>query len=54
VAARARTEGVLVTVWTPDRLRLVTHRDVDESGIGVAASVLSRIFGDGRAMQVRR
>jgi threonine aldolase len=44
-ATRARADGVLLTVWTPTRLRLVTHRDVSDQDIATAASVLTRTFG---------
>lgn len=42
IAARARADGVLITVWTPTRLRLVTHRDNSDEDIATAAAVLAR------------
>lgn len=40
VVARAKTEGLLVSEWTPNQLRLVTHLDVDDAGIEHAIAVL--------------
>lgn len=42
IAARARGEGVLISIWTPTRLRLVTHRDVGTQAIDTAAATLAR------------
>jgi threonine aldolase len=42
IAARARADRVLITVWTPTRLRLVTHRDNSDEDIATAAAVLAR------------
>jgi hypothetical protein len=50
IAARARAAGVLIAVWTPSRLRLVTHRDLDAQAIATTTSVLARIFGDDRSI----
>lgn len=44
VAAQARAEGVLVSVLGSRTVRLVTHLDVDDTGIGRAAEVLSRVL----------
>ena len=46
VAAMAREEGVLVSVFGPRTLRAVTHLDVTEAQCRAAADVLCRILGD--------
>jgi threonine aldolase len=45
VAAAARAQGVLVGQVAPDRIRLVTHLDVDRAAIDHAAKVLGEILG---------
>ncbi|CAN5256603.1 low-specificity L-threonine aldolase [soil metagenome] len=40
LAAAARDEGVLISVVSPTRLRLLTHLDVDDDGVQQAAHVL--------------
>jgi threonine aldolase len=45
LAAAARSEGVLISVVAPRRARLVTHLDVDDTGVDLAARVLSRLLG---------
>jgi threonine aldolase len=47
VAERAAREGVLVSVWTPTRLRAVTHLDVTEEGVRRAAEVVGRVLEGG-------
>jgi threonine aldolase len=42
VAAHCRAEGVLVSAFGPQRVRLVTHLDVDDAGIDRAIEVVSR------------
>ncbi|WP_020573397.1 threonine aldolase family protein [Actinopolymorpha alba] len=42
VAARARQDGVLISVLGPTTLRLVTHLDVDQAACAHAAEVLAR------------
>lgn len=44
VAAKAREQGVLVSVLGPRLLRLVTHLDVDDDGIGQAIEVLTPLL----------
>lgn len=41
VVARAAEEGVLLSPWTPTRLRAVTHLDVDDAMIRRAGEVLA-------------
>jgi len=41
LAAKARAEGVLVSVLDPARARLVTHLDVDDAGCRLAGRVLA-------------
>ena len=41
VAARAAEQGVLVSTWSPTRLRAVTHLDVDDAAVRGAADVLA-------------
>jgi threonine aldolase len=45
VAATAAGRGVLVGVAGPDRLRLVTHLDVDDAGVRHAVEVLAPLLG---------
>jgi threonine aldolase len=42
VARRAAADGVLVTVWSPTRIRMVTHLDVDAAAIERAGAVVAR------------
>jgi threonine aldolase len=44
VAEAAKAQGVLVGQVGPSRLRLVTHLDVDRSGIDRAAAVLRELI----------
>jgi len=44
VAAAAKAQGVLVGQVAPDRIRLVTHLDVDRAAIDHAAKVLSTLI----------
>ena len=44
VIARLGTEGVLLSQFGPRRLRAVTHLDVDEAGIRLAAASLARLL----------
>ena len=41
VAARAAEHGVLVSTWSPSRLRAVTHLDVDDAALRRAGEVLA-------------
>lgn len=44
LAAAARADGVLVSVLGPRTARLVTHMDVDDTGIDRAVEVLEAVF----------
>jgi threonine aldolase len=44
VAVGAAQHGVLVAVWAPHRIRMVTHLDVDIPAIRTAAAVLRRVL----------
>jgi threonine aldolase len=44
VAAQAAELGVLVAVWAPHRVRMVTHLDVDRAAVTRAADVLCRLL----------
>jgi threonine aldolase len=46
VAGQARAAGVLVTVWTPTRLRVVTHRDINDRDVEIAIEVLGGVLGN--------
>jgi threonine aldolase len=46
LAEAARREGILVGVVGPHRLRLVTHLDVDDAGLGRAREVLAKLLVD--------
>jgi len=46
VAAAARDEGVLVSEWSPTRLRLVTHLDASTSDCHHAGAVLAGILSN--------
>ena len=48
VAARAAARDVLVAVWTPTRIRAVTHLDVSATSIRAAARVLGDVLADAR------
>ncbi len=45
LAAATRAGGVLISVVGPARARLVTHLDVDDDGVDLAADVLGRLLG---------
>ena len=47
VAERAALEGVLVSVWTPTRLRLVTHLDITSDKVRRAGEVIVRALNGG-------
>ena len=42
VAARAGEAGVRVSVWSPTRVRMVTHLDIDDAGARRAGEVVAR------------
>jgi threonine aldolase len=44
LAAAAKEQGVLISVLGPRFVRLVTHLDVDDPGIGRAIEVLSALM----------
>lgn len=44
IAARAAEQGVLLSVWTPTRLRAVTHLDVSADEARSAGEVLARLL----------
>jgi threonine aldolase len=44
VAARAAALGVLLSVWTPTRLRAVTHLDVDDDAVRSAGEIVARVL----------
>jgi threonine aldolase len=44
VSAKARAEGVLVSVLGPRTARLVTHLDIDDAGVDHAIDALTKIF----------
>jgi threonine aldolase len=46
VAAAAKAQGVLVGQVAADRIRLVTHLDVDRAGIERAAKVITQVLAD--------
>ena len=48
-AAAAREEGVLVGVVGPQRVRMLTHLDVDDEGIEHATKVVSGLLRQARA-----
>ena len=43
-AAAAREEGVLMGIVGPQRVRMLTHLDVDDDGIEHAAKVVSALL----------
>ncbi len=45
LAARARADGVLLSVVGPARVRLVTHLDADDAAVDRAGEVLARALG---------
>ncbi len=45
VAARAAAEGVLLTVWSPTRLRAVFHLDLTDDHVDAAARVVVKALG---------
>jgi threonine aldolase len=45
VVARAKAGGVLVTSWSPTRIRCVLHLDIDDAACARAAAVLAEILG---------
>jgi threonine aldolase len=45
VVARARDEGVLLSLLDPTHLRFVTHLDIGDDDVEVAAGVLVRALG---------
>jgi threonine aldolase len=46
LAAAARAQGVLVSVLGPRNARLVTHLDIDDTGIELASAVLTAVVKD--------
>ena len=44
VAAQCRSDGVLVSAFGPRLVRVVTHFDVDDTGLDRAIASLRRIF----------
>ena len=44
VVARAKGEGVLLSLLDPTHLRAVTHLDVDDDAVGTGAEVLARLL----------
>jgi threonine aldolase len=46
VAEAAKAQGVLVGQVSADRIRLVTHLDVDRAGVEHAAKVLAQVIAD--------
>jgi threonine aldolase len=44
VVARAKAGGVLVTSWSPTRIRCVLHLDIDDAACARAAAVLAEIL----------
>ncbi|HZO18020.1 MAG TPA: threonine aldolase family protein [Gemmatimonadaceae bacterium] len=55
VVAEAARRDVLLTVWSPTRIRAVTHLDVGESAVRMAGSVvrqvLERMAGEGQGLR---
>lgn len=45
VLARLAGHDVLMTEFTPTRIRAVTHLDIDDAGISRAAEALAAVFG---------
>jgi threonine aldolase len=46
VAEAAKAQGVLVGLVSADRIRLVTHLDVDRDGVERAATVIAKVIAD--------
>jgi threonine aldolase len=46
VVARVAEHGVLITAFTPTRIRAVTHLDVDDDGVRRAAGALAAVFAN--------
>jgi threonine aldolase len=49
VAARAAALGVRLSVWTPTRLRAVTHLDVDADAVRRAGGLVVRALEEALA-----
>jgi threonine aldolase len=47
VARRLAARGVLVSVWTPTRVRAVTHLDVQPAEIDEAAAIIGDVLERG-------
>ena len=45
IVKRAAGREVLVSAWSPTRIRAVTHLDVDDEGVRSAGSVLAELLG---------
>ena len=44
VARRAEAEGLRIAVWSPTRLRVVTHLDASAADVDQAATILRRVL----------
>ncbi|MBV9878903.1 MAG: hypothetical protein JO180_00320, partial [Gemmatirosa sp.] len=44
VATKAGALGVRLSIWTPTRLRAVTHLDVDADAVRRAAEIVARVL----------
>jgi len=44
LVASAASEGVLITPWSPTRIRAVTHLDVDDAAVQRAAETIARLL----------
>jgi len=53
-AAAARDQGVLLSVVGPQRVRLLTHLDIDDAGAQRAATVVARLLSDQPPADQRR
>jgi threonine aldolase len=49
LARRAADAGVLVTPWTPTRIRVVTHLDVDDDDVRRAGETIARLLEENGA-----
>jgi threonine aldolase len=47
VARRAEAEGLRIAVWSPTRLRVVTHLDASAADVDQAATILGRVLERG-------